>query len=105
MKNAIPIQASNTTSIWRMKKIIYNESILPNDTVKIPASTVTRDFWGGKGIFIWRKRLQIRSPWIINCCQLYSDTWLDPKYPNLSGDSFFVCLGIPETTSQGLMRP
>ena len=74
MKNAIPIPASNTTSIWRMKKIIYNESILPNETVKIPAwSTVTRDFWGGKGILIWRKRLQIRSPWILNCCQLFID--------------------------------
>ena len=29
MKYTIPIPASNTTSIWRMKKIIYNESILP----------------------------------------------------------------------------
>ena len=73
MKYAIPIPASNTTSIWRMKKIIYNESILPNETVKIPASTVTRDFWGGKGILIGRKKLQIRSPWILNCCQLFSD--------------------------------
>ena len=30
------------------KKVIYNESILPIETVKTPASTITRDFWEEK---------------------------------------------------------
>ena len=55
MKYAIPIPASNATSIWRMKKIIYNESILPNETVKTPASTVTRDF-GEEKVFQSREK-------------------------------------------------
>ena len=74
MKYAIPIPASNATSIWRMKKIIYNESIHPNVTVKTPASSVTRDLWEGKGISIGRKRLHIRSSWqILHCGQLFRD--------------------------------